>query len=377
MCKDCDDKILNPSVEPIPFCKECPENNDCFPKLDANCVIYNIDNTKVSKLNNLGIGSGASASYIFEEIDRFISNGSNIDLKIQTSPSVLLTAIGAAGHTLKAEVKISADAANQLSLKNDGLFVGIDSIGLGKVKVNSADTLDYLQNQIIGATDGIISIDTPVVSNTIEVTPSLNIQNLLLEIKTNHLNLFNQLFSNTTSTITQQSAKLVAHVAYPYFGPMDVFNASGVGIDNKGFSKVYVCNGTNGTPDLRGRGIVGANINTPGGGALDASVDSSLVANTGYDISTGSKKGTYSHTLTTAEIPSHNHTITDPGHSHTFPGQKFTSHPSGGTSNEYRDADTQQTATAYTGITLANTGGGSSHNNTHPIMGAIYIMYIP
>ena len=62
-----------------------------------------------------------------------------------------------------------------------------------------------------------------------------------------------------------------------------------------------LCDGTNGTPDLRDKFIVGYStskaINTTGGSAT----------------ASGSTDATV---LTTSQIPSHSHAVTDPGHSH-------------------------------------------------------------
>jgi len=55
-----------------------------------------------------------------------------------------------------------------------------------------------------------------------------------------------------------------------------------------------LCDGANGTPDLRDRFVVGA----------------------GSSYSVGATGGENIHTLTVAEMPSHNHTYTDPGHTH-------------------------------------------------------------
>jgi hypothetical protein len=62
-----------------------------------------------------------------------------------------------------------------------------------------------------------------------------------------------------------------------------------------------ICDGTNGTPDLRDRFIVGAG-NTYALGNSGGSTSQTITVN--------------AHVLTTAEMPSHSHGINDPGHSH-------------------------------------------------------------
>lgn len=179
-----------------------------------------------------------------------------------------------------------------------------------------------------------------------------------------------------SSSSTQYNTRMVPYIAYPYHGPLSNFDSSGIGITANGFQKVYICNGSNGTPDYRGRSPLGANTNVPGG-LLDTAVDPALAANAGYSVVSGTKKGAYTHTLSVAESASHNHEVDDPGHVHNFPGQKDSSHASGGSSQEYRDKATQQTAPASTGITLEAAGGDQPHNNTHPVIGCNFIMYIP
>jgi microcystin-dependent protein len=123
-----------------------------------------------------------------------------------------------------------------------------------------------------------------------------------------------------------------------------------------------LCDGTNSTPDLRNRFVVGA----------------------GDTYAVGATGGADSVTLTTSQIPSHNHTATstssvsDPGHSHTFTGTA----PSGGTGDSSRIAEptTRTTNSATTGISVStstsigNTGGGSSHENRPPYYALAYIM---
>jgi hypothetical protein len=117
-----------------------------------------------------------------------------------------------------------------------------------------------------------------------------------------------------------------------------------------------LCDGTNGTPDLRNRFIVGAGSTyTPG--------------NTG---------GADTVTLTTAQIPSHTHTATvnDPGHQHTYL-RDGTDTLSGGSFPRKTFFDVPElTSINTTGISvnIAATGGGGSHENRPPFFALAYIM---
>ncbi|MFM9836906.1 MAG: phage baseplate protein [Cyclobacteriaceae bacterium] len=115
-----------------------------------------------------------------------------------------------------------------------------------------------------------------------------------------------------------------------------------------------LCDGGSGRPDLRGKFIVGYNA-----GDVD------------YN-SIGKLGGEKVHTLTIAEMPSHNHSINDPGHSHTY----------GTVAPDGRGADGSKAATittgttnsSTTGITINNNGGGSGHENRPPYYTLAYII---
>ena len=121
----------------------------------------------------------------------------------------------------------------------------------------------------------------------------------------------------------------------------------------------YLCDGTNGTPDLRDRFIVGA----------------------GNSYSVAATGGATSVTLSTANMPAHSHTatsvVTDPGHFHSY------TQPASGTlvsniNGFNAGAITGNTGSANTGISVAtsigNTGSGSSFNILNPYYALAYIM---
>jgi len=118
----------------------------------------------------------------------------------------------------------------------------------------------------------------------------------------------------------------------------------------------YLCDGSNGTPDLRDRFVMGA----------------------GSTYSVGSTGGSATHTITSSEMPSHTHvaTVTDPGHLH----QAGSIGGAAGGGNLYRNAtiggSTIDTVSAVTGISVSNsaTGSGTAYNILNPYYALAYVM---
>jgi microcystin-dependent protein len=116
-------------------------------------------------------------------------------------------------------------------------------------------------------------------------------------------------------------------------------------------------------PDLRGRVIVGTNPSTI---ILDPS--NNISVRTIGDIS-----GAETHQLTVAEMPSHNHSITDPGHSHNY--KTITDNTGSGAIDDAQGSgNDSSTTSSTTGITINSTGGNQPHNNMQPFLVLNYII---
>ncbi|MGA1049696.1 MAG: hypothetical protein ACO3UU_16960, partial [Minisyncoccia bacterium] len=111
-----------------------------------------------------------------------------------------------------------------------------------------------------------------------------------------------------------------------------------------------LCDGTNSTPDLRNRFVVGAGstyaVNATGGSA-------------------------------DAIVVSHTHTLTDPGHNHTTTvgnQSSINGSVSGGGSIAVPGSSTITSSTSTTGITVSTTGSSGTNANLPPYYALCYIM---
>jgi hypothetical protein len=107
----------------------------------------------------------------------------------------------------------------------------------------------------------------------------------------------------------------------------------------------YLCNGSNNTPDLRNRFVVGAG-STYAVGATGGSADAIVV--------------------------SHTHSVSDPGHNHTVGIQTKTLDQNSGSAS-LAGAGTTTTSTASTGISISSTGASGTNANLPPYYALCYI----
>jgi len=106
-----------------------------------------------------------------------------------------------------------------------------------------------------------------------------------------------------------------------------------------------LCNGSNGTPDLRDRFVVGA----------------------GSTYSVGNTGGTKD-----AIVVSHSHSVSDPGHNHSLGFQNTTIDQNSGSAGLVRQGSSN-TGTASTGISINSTGDSGTNANLPPYYALCYI----
>lgn len=146
----------------------------------------------------------------------------------------------------------------------------------------------------------------------------------------------------------------------------------------------FLCDGTNGTPNLKDRFIVGAG-DSYAVGAIGGAASVTL---------TESQIPSHSHVITAASSAAggHNHSVNDPGHSHvtvnyivpnSSPNPGFDSGSLYGSTSAFSGTGAATTGISLNGVgdhthvitaSAGNTGGGGSHENRPPYYALAYIM---
>jgi len=365
-------------------CSNC--YNNCVEITSDKCVKYTGVNVPV-----LDIKTGDSLSWVEQALITFLTatiNGTGIQITIDENDYCeLVTQYLPTCETItaldlfKALVKASCDLQAQI----DAEKARIDAI-------EANYSVDCLEG--IAPEDGTHTILQAVITKLCEVDTTLTA--LALDVDANYVKLSDldsliAAYIAGTETSTRYSSRMVPYVAMEYYGPITGFDATGAGIVDTIWEDIYLCNGDNGTPDKRGRVAVGA-TSTPGVIAMDSAVDPGVAGNPAYTLS-DTAHGINIITLDATQIPSHTHTATvvDPGHTHeAYAGGDFAiwenneaNAGSGSSGFEVNQTNHHPTTASSgvdgTGISVSNssTGGGLSHNNYQPGIGAYYIIYIP
>lgn len=381
-------------------CSNC--YNGCTEIVSDRCVKYTGPDIAL-----LGIKKGDSLSYVEQALIGFLTSAMDGSGIIPVIDSQIICEL----------VSTNLPDCKDISL-NDVLSALIKSVC-------------SLQTQLVAVSETVNTINGPFeVECLTETDGESGIHNVLQDVITFLCNLntsFSELVASLPSTYVLQTNlnnqianylsgigygtsvrdKMAPYTAVEYYGPLSNFDASGAGLDLTGsggldWTKVYLCNGDNGTPDKRGR--VGVGATTMGGSVpMDAAV---LPGgnNPNYTVtspSVSTKQGENAVTLDVTQLPAHSHsasaTASQEAHQHFTVAQGATDvaldgntpikedsafsadYTLRGTEGSATKAVTNETTPAITvdEVIVGDTGGGLPHNNIQPSLACYYIIYLP
>jgi microcystin-dependent protein len=364
-------------------CSNC--YNGCTEIVSDRCVKYTGIDVPV-----LGIQTGDSLSFVEQALITFLT--STLDgtgVKIDLGTTVVCNLVQQYLPTCK-DLSI-VDISKALIEAACDLQAQVDAI--------DADLAILNANYSIGCLTGVTaSSDTHAIVQAvinklcqIEVNLAALAADLTLNYSSNGAELdayiANYLATHSSSN-SLVSNRMVPYSVVLYFGPLSNFSSTGVGLGD--WVDIYLCNGINGTPDLRGRVPVGVTA-VPGGSSYSPQVDPAL-GNPNYTLNV--PLGVNGVTLTAGQIPPHAHpgstattAISPNPHTHAispqvpFTSSKITASGTGSTGatvpvNTTLTAE-NVTLTAATTLAIASQGGGESHPNFQPGLGCYYIQYRP
>ncbi len=372
-------------------CSNC--YNGCTEIVSDRCVKYTGIDVPV-----LGIQTGDSLSFVEQALITFLTSTLNGEgIKINLAPTVICELVQqylpTCGDLSVVDVlKALVDAACDLQTQ-------VGAIDVVLTTLNADYTLPA--NCLTGVT---ASSDThAIVQAVINKLCSINADfiQLLIDLPNTYVAIADidtliQNYLNSQNFLSLAKDRMIPYAPIPYFGPLSNYPASGdsfsiSGVGSGYWDKVYLCNGLNSTPDLRGRTLVGATTGM-GGGTFNSAVNPAISGNPNYALNT--LVGLNQVVLTTPNLPSHTHTATvtinDPGHTHTVIGSNNDNGDIGsyfittGIDN-YGNATITSNVTGLKGtgvgqnvfVSNASTGDNAPHLNIQPSIGCYYIMYIP
>lgn len=146
----------------------------------------------------------------------------------------------------------------------------------------------------------------------------------------------------------------------PYQGSLLHFDATGLGLNDSPMAGWAICNGLNGTPDLRGMVPVGATeVPATGAGALYTGVSGS--------IAPGARFGSDQVTLSPDQLPEHTHALD-------FPSEQYPAAAMAGSSQFQAGAG--HPYVSFPTATAVNETAGEAVDVRQPSHGLVYVMSI-
>lgn len=354
-------------------CSSC--YNNCPEIVSDKCVKYTGVNVPV-----LEIKQGDSLSYVTQALVSFLVSaldGSGIKINLDEADYCELVS----QYLQECETVTAFDLFKALVKASCNIQSQIDSINSTLNTLNADYTVDCLSG--VTASSDTHDVVQAVISKLCaleDVVSALSIDVDTNYVKLSELNSLIKAYIDSTAVATKYSSRMVPYAIQAYYGSLSVFDATGAGLTSTEWEDIYLCNGENGTPDLRGRAIVGAISGVPGGTLDSTRNPSSSAFNPNY--SKGTPYGANSVTLTEQQIPSHTHTAVANGdHSHTVIAQAGTDTNSGalvgGVASVANDGEATTSTDGEHTHTIQATGGGEAHTNVQPVLPTYWIMYIP
>lgn len=349
--------------------------------INTNDTLYSIESTLITflltALNGTGINLAIEESILCDKIKTYLPESGDISL-IDITSALIQT-------VCDIQIQVDANTADLVTLNADYTLECLTGV------TTDAGTHDILQAVITK----LCSVNTTLTALTLSLPVTY--------VKLSDLNTLIANYLASVSSSTLMKNRMVPYSVIPFFDAdlSSKFDLTGKGLAGTDWQDIYLCNGENGTPDLRGRGLVGVTDGTMGGGVMNAAVIPNAY-NPTYTLN--SIQGNNSVQLSSSHMPLHTHTatstVTDSHFHYQFNSDVTIGDNPWITTNTYpvyrgekndnssyrimgsaTVATLGKTATASSPITVnttnSNAGGNTPHTNIQPVTGCYFIQYRP
>lgn len=294
------------------------DSNNCTVITSSNCVIYQGNPSPL-----LSICAGDNLTETIASIISFVtalSDGSGIFLNVDSNCTYFSAQMAGKDKSLfnivQSLINSTCDINSRIPTSSSFTY---DYKGVVSPTENSENgVVQGIINQLADVTEDVEFITDGIGNSSFSSFIDDNVGNGLL----NHI----QNGYGVTKTGSGSTANVSFYGAVPpktpiwCFADLSNFEASGKGKAGTPYENWYICNGINGTPDMRGWTPAGA-TNLPGinGNPLYAQVDPAIVGDPSYSSNILDRKGEVKHTLNVNELPTFTVSGTTDTHSHTVP----------------------------------------------------------
>ena len=286
-----------------------------------------------------------------------LSTISNVDSSVIGASDIFYYVHQAPGGPVSNSLKLSDlfkgtnNLTSDIKFNNNTLYIKSGKVGINKIPSVALDVLG------VGNISGSFTVGgTSTLNGAVTLGSSLSVGTSIIVATTissnGNINTSGSVIASVNGifggTLTMSSRTVDAFPS----GTRLLFNQSTAPI---GWTKVT-------TYDDFALRVVSGSVGTGGSVVFSSAFSSHTMSGT-----------TDGHTLTIAEMPTHNHDITDPSHTHAFNVTQGIPSSAGPHSGGYNDMNQQtmttlSTSVGVTGITINNQGGGAAH--THPFTSA-------
>ena len=358
-------------------CQNC--FNGCADIISDKCVKY----TGIA-IPELGIQTGDTLSFVEQALFTFLLSALNgTGIKIDVSELTICTLVQKYLPTC-GDLTI-VDISKALIQASCDLQEQVDVVAAELVALNANYDIGCLTG--VTAASDTHNIVQAVITKLCAL--QLDFTALELDLVTNYVSIedingYIAAYLASVGTTTLISSKMVPYSILPFYGDLaGKFDATGAGLGD--WNRIFLCNGLNSTPDLRGRIPVG--VTSMLGAGFPSQTQPGINGNPDYSTKGIVSFGANQITLNATQIPSHTHiatsTVTDPGHTHSYT-PSVRDNGDAGTYLETASSENyapQNINSSVTGITVntvnTSVGGGLAHSNIQPVISVYYIIYIP